>query len=89
MDVNSDVKHCGACGTVCADSRSCRGGSCTYDLIAANHRAYGRAPGQIDFLDPPPFRLAARPWIVPADAQVDATAKLLSEALHYVVSSVV
>ncbi|PTL81363.1 MXAN_6577-like cysteine-rich protein [Vitiosangium sp. GDMCC 1.1324] len=35
VDLDTDAFNCGACGDVCADSRSCRGGICTYDLVAA------------------------------------------------------
>ncbi|WNG50793.1 hypothetical protein F0U60_46700 [Archangium minus] len=35
VDLDTDAFNCGACGDVCADSRSCRGGVCTYDVVAA------------------------------------------------------
>lgn len=35
VDPDTDAFHCGACGNVCSDSRSCRGGVCTYDVVAA------------------------------------------------------
>ncbi len=34
VDLDTDAFHCGTCGSVCADARSCRGGACTYDLVA-------------------------------------------------------
>ncbi|MFY2562451.1 MXAN_6577-like cysteine-rich protein [Corallococcus terminator] len=30
----SDPNNCGACGNVCGDARGCRGGVCTYDVVA-------------------------------------------------------
>jgi DNA-binding beta-propeller fold protein YncE len=33
VELDTDAFHCGACGGVCADSRSCRGGICTYDVV--------------------------------------------------------
>jgi hypothetical protein len=35
VDVATDAFHCGACGSACADVRSCHGGTCAYDLVAA------------------------------------------------------
>jgi len=35
VDLQRDPGNCGACGTVCTDSRSCRAGACTYDVVAA------------------------------------------------------
>jgi len=35
VDLETDAFHCGACGNVCADARSCRSGTCTYDVVAA------------------------------------------------------
>ena len=35
VDLDTDAFHCGTCGTVCTDARSCRGGTCTYDVVAA------------------------------------------------------
>ena len=35
VDLSTDAFHCGTCDTVCADSRSCHGGVCTYDVVAA------------------------------------------------------
>lgn len=35
VDLRTDAFNCGACGDVCADSRSCRSGICTYDVVAA------------------------------------------------------
>lgn len=35
VDVRTDAFHCGACGNVCADARSCHGGLCTDDVVAA------------------------------------------------------
>ncbi len=33
--LDSEPFHCGTCGNVCAEGRSCRGGSCTFDVVAA------------------------------------------------------
>jgi hypothetical protein len=35
VEVATDAFHCGACGAVCADVRSCHGGTCAYDVVAA------------------------------------------------------
>ncbi|QRN98713.1 hypothetical protein JRI60_06655 [Archangium violaceum] len=35
VDPGTDAFHCGTCGNVCPDVQSCRGGTCTYDLVAA------------------------------------------------------
>jgi hypothetical protein len=35
VELASDVDHCGACGRACEDVQACRGGACTYELVAA------------------------------------------------------
>ncbi|AGC42316.1 hypothetical protein MYSTI_00967 [Myxococcus stipitatus DSM 14675] len=34
VNLDTDTSHCGTCGTACGDARSCRGGVCTYDVVA-------------------------------------------------------
>ncbi len=35
VDLQRDPGNCGACAAVCTDSRSCRAGACTYDVVAS------------------------------------------------------
>jgi hypothetical protein len=34
VDLETDSGHCGGCGNSCGDARACRGGVCTYDVVA-------------------------------------------------------
>ncbi|WP_338870659.1 MXAN_6577-like cysteine-rich protein [Myxococcus stipitatus] len=34
VNLDTDASHCGTCGNACGDARSCRGGVCTYDVVA-------------------------------------------------------